>query len=99
MNPAWHIRGGPKAMLCAAGYTSPLFLQLIDRMETVLDPNEEDHLYRELTRLFQEDVPATFLYPDVSTTIASTRVSGLAQSVYRGDLTQCMDALWPEEKA
>jgi len=52
-----------------------------------------------LSRLFQEDVPATFLYPDVLTTVATGRIRGLNDSPYRGDLNWCMDDLSVEGKS
>lgn len=58
-----------------------------------LYPGQEDALCKELTRLFQEDVPATFLYPSVATTITSRRVCGLDDCPYRGEAIQCMDSL------
>jgi ABC-type transport system substrate-binding protein len=93
MGTGWGDVPNPKRVLEAAGYTNRRFIELEERILAALDPNEEDRLYRELTQLFQHDVPATFLYPAVRTTIASTRVRGLADSPYRGDLTRCMDSL------
>ena len=90
----WFKRAiGPGGFLGAAGYASPKFLELDRDIQAVTQPSEEDRLYRELTGLFQEDVPATFLFPPVNTTIASRRIRGLDDSPYRGDLTRCMDDL------
>jgi hypothetical protein len=44
-------------------------------------------------------MPATLLYPNVWTTLANSRIRGLDDHPYRGDLTQCMDDLWLEEQA
>ena len=46
-----------------------------------------------MAALFQQDAPATFLYPEVRTTITSRRLRGFDRSPYRGDLTWCMDEL------
>ena len=77
----------------AAGYADPGFVRLCDQLRVAGDPGEEDRLYREITRVFQEDVPATFLYPTVWTTVASNRIRGLEHCAYRGDLTRCMDSV------
>jgi peptide/nickel transport system substrate-binding protein len=81
----------------ATGYDNPAYFKLLEKAKQSFDPETKDRLYRELTSLFQEDVPATVLYPLISTTIASARVRGLEDSPCRGDLTQCMDELWLEE--
>ena len=91
--------GRLKALLRGAGYNNPLFFELLGRLERVVDPEEKDTVIRELTRVSQADVPVTYLHPFVSTTIASTRIRGLDNSPYNGDLTQCMDELWLEEVA
>jgi len=83
----------PKNFLGAAGYASPRFVWLQDQIQTAYDPDREDYLYREMARLFQEDVPATFLFPTVWTTVASNRIQGLDDCPYRGDATRCMDNL------
>ena len=83
----------PTSFLAAAGYRNPRFFQIEDRRYAVRDPDEEDRLYREMARLFQEDVPATFLHPTVVTTVASNRIRGLDDCPYRGDATRCMDSL------
>jgi peptide/nickel transport system substrate-binding protein len=93
MATSWGDVPPPKDFLAAAGYTDPRFMRLCDQLRDASEPEEEDGLYREMTRLFQEDVPATFLYPAVHTTIASKRIRGLEHCAYRGDLTRCMDRL------
>lgn len=77
----------------AAGYTSPRFAQLAKQLDAAFNPDQEDEVYAEIAALFQEDVPVTFLYPEVRTTIASRRILGFERSPYRGDLTWCMDDL------
>lgn len=97
MATGWGDLGTPRRYLDAAGYRNPRFLQLDDRIRTALDPGQEDALCSQVTRLFQEDVPATFLYPSVATTITSRRVRGLDDCPYRGEAIQCMDSLSLEE--
>ena len=90
---------GPERFLHAAGYHSPQFAELANQIRTAFDPDQEDRLYQELAKLFREDVPVTFLYPDVFTTIASRRIRGLENAPYPGDLTWCMDQLWLERES
>jgi ABC-type transport system substrate-binding protein len=85
--------------LTAASYANPHFPELTKQLRSAFDPEQEDRPYRELSRLFQEDVPATFLYPDVLTTVATGRIRGLNDSPYRGDLNWCMDDLSVEGKS
>jgi len=75
------------------GYSSPRYIELLEKLPTAYNPAEEDRLLGELTELFQEEVPATFLHPDVRTTIAKRRILGLQDCPYRGDATWCMDSL------
>jgi peptide/nickel transport system substrate-binding protein len=90
---------GTERFLHAAGYRSSRFAELANQFRNTFDPDLEDRLYKDLARLFREDAPAVFLYPNVYTTTASARIRGLENSPYRGDLTQCMDELWLEEVA
>lgn len=90
--------GRLRLLLRGAGYQSPVFLGLLDKLEKAADPDEKDVLIRELTRISQADVPLTYLHPFAVTTIASTRIRGLENSPYNGDLTQCMDELSLEEQ-
>ena len=88
-----------KGRLQGAGYDNPTFLQRIEKALSAFDPAERDQLWGELTAIFQAGPPVTLLFPDVVFTIASTRIRGLENSPYRGDLTRCMDELWLEEGA
>jgi peptide/nickel transport system substrate-binding protein len=89
--------GAPR-FLHAAGYRSSRLEELASELRSAFDPDREDQLYLELAKLFREDVPATFLYPDVYTTVASARVRGMENSPYRGDPTWCMDQLFLEKQ-
>ncbi|MBN9659193.1 MAG: hypothetical protein J0H49_13490 [Acidobacteria bacterium] len=93
MLPGWDPGGGARRFLESAGYKSSRFVVLADRLQAALDPERQDGLYGEMTSLFQEDVPAIFLYPHIYTTIASRRIIGLDRSPNPGDLTWCMDDL------
>jgi peptide/nickel transport system substrate-binding protein len=81
------------------GYKNPAFSQLLDATRATFDPEKRDRLYQQLSETFQADVPMTLLFPYVPSTIASSRIRGLDNSPYRGDLTRCMDELWLEEQA
>jgi peptide/nickel transport system substrate-binding protein len=83
----------------ATGYNNDSYFALLDRVQNTFDPEERDRLYNAATGLFQQDMPATLLYPNVWTTLANSRIRGLDDHPYRGDLTQCMDDLWLEEVA
>ena len=60
------------------GYHNARAAELLESAARVFDPAEADSLYRELMPIFQEDLPVTFLYPLVRTTVAHRRVHGLA---------------------
>jgi peptide/nickel transport system substrate-binding protein len=81
------------------GYQNPAFSQLLEATRATFDPEERDRLYHRLGRIFQADVPLTLIRPYVPSTIANSRIRGLDDHPYRGDLTQCMDDLWLEEVA
>jgi peptide/nickel transport system substrate-binding protein len=96
------MREGPLGglgLLRGAGYDNPSFFELLKKFEKAVDPDEKDTLIGELTLLAQADIPLTYLHPFTMTTIARSRIRGLDNCPYRGDLTQCMDELWLEEIA
>jgi peptide/nickel transport system substrate-binding protein len=92
-------RGMDARFMRAAGYDNPRFRQLTSRLEAAFDPDQEDQVYADLAALFREDVPATFLFPEVRTTITSRRIHGFDRSPYRGDPTWCMDQLSLERQS
>jgi peptide/nickel transport system substrate-binding protein len=89
----WNPGNNIERFLQHAGYVNQRLPELANRLRTPLAPDEEDKVYAGLTKLFQQDVPATYLYPWVSTTVAHRRVRGLDRSPNPGDLTWCMDEL------
>lgn len=89
----WGPGNGPENFLAATGYANPRFHQLASRLRTPLGPEHEEEAYDELTRLLQEDAPATFLYPKVYTTVVDRHIHGMDRTAYPGDLTGCMDDL------
>jgi hypothetical protein len=60
------------------------------------DPGDIARLHRELILIWQADVPATFLFPNVETTVASRNVRGLS-SPYHADALRYLEDLWLEE--
>ena len=80
----------------AAGYVSPKLIGLFGRLWRAVDPDEVDRVLRDIAALFQQDVPATFLFPPVATTVASTRIRGEENCNGEGDITGCMESLWLE---
>lgn len=81
----------------AAGYVNPRVVELLDAAEVAMDPEVRDHVYRELARLFQDDVPVTFLFPDVWSWAAHRRIRGLS-SPWRFDPLESMEHLWLEDE-
>ena len=66
------------------GYDNSQVTTLLEQTQNTVSPEELDRIYRELQAPFQADMPATFLYPAVHTTVAHKRVRGLS-SPYRVD--------------
>jgi ABC-type transport system substrate-binding protein len=87
------------SFLRAIGYNNASFYELLDESLLTFEPEKKDHLYRQLTAVFQTDIPVTVLHPFTAITIASKRIRGLDGSPYRGDLAWCMDDLWLEAEA
>lgn len=79
------------------GYSSPRVIALLDTGRTTVDPDGIDRMLRDLMPIFQADLPVTFLYPNVGTTLASRRIRGLS-SPYRADLVRYMEELWIESE-
>lgn len=85
--------------LRSTGYDNPTFFSVFDQARNVFDPEEKERIHGTLTGIFKADLPVTFLHPIAATTIASTRIRGLENSPYRGELPWCMDQLWLEDEA
>lgn len=79
------------------GYRNPGIPGLLDTLEVSVDPVERDIIYGELSSIFQEDLPATFLYPLVETFVAHRRVRGLS-SPFRADPVMHLEELWLEDE-
>ena len=80
----------------AAGYANAKLVEIFGRLWKAVDDDTVDSVFRDLAALFQQDVPATYLFPDVWSTVASARIRGVEDCYYLGDITGSMDRLWLE---
>ena len=78
------------------GYANRDVIGLLHELTSTIAPDEIDRIYQQLAPFFEADVPITYLYPDVQTSVATRRVRGLS-SPFRTDPAQYMDELWLEE--
>lgn len=79
------------------GYRNPRVAPLLERAAVTIHPGVRDSLHRELWSIFQAEVPVTFLYPVVRTTVAHRRVRGLS-SPWHDDPLWYADRLWLEDE-
>ena len=77
------------------GYANRDVISLLNELQSTIDPDEIDRIHRELGPFFEADVPVTYLYPDVQTSVATRRVRGLS-SPFRTDPVRYMGELWLE---
>lgn len=78
------------------GYKNTEVLERLKRAEIDRMPGSDVRLYQDLMPIFQRDVPLTFLFPVVWTTIAHKRIHGLS-SPFRSNPVSCVEHLWIEE--
>lgn len=78
------------------GYANPEVQVLLRKLAGTIDPDEVDQIYRQLALHLTTDLPVTYLYPNVETSVASRRVRGLS-TPFRADLLRYTDELWLEE--
>ncbi len=79
------------------GYANPDVGRLLEQVSSSFDPAIIDGLYAELMPMLQADLPMTYLYPDVRSTVAHRRLRGLS-SPYRAEPTWHMEELWIDEE-
>ena len=79
------------------GYRNAEVLNLIDRAKVTGAPDVRDHIYRELTEIFREDVPVTLLFPRIQHSFVHRRIRGLS-SPWRAHPLFFMEDLWMEEE-
>lgn len=76
------------------GYDNPEVSRLINRAESEAHPDSVDAAYRELQRIFREDLPATFLGPRTEAYFVHRRIRGL--DGWWPDPIENMGYLWVE---
>ncbi len=91
-------RGGSGARGGVPGYENAAVGRLLRSVKWRADPDEVDSIYRELAPHLLENLPVTFLLPQVSTIVARRRVRGL-ESPFRAELIRQMERLWIHEEA
>lgn len=79
------------------GYENPELTRLLRSVKETADPAAVDSIYRELAPHVLEDLPVTFLVPQVTAIVAHRRVKGL-ESPFRADPMRYMERLWIEEE-
>jgi peptide/nickel transport system substrate-binding protein len=79
------------------GYAKRDVIALLNELQSTINSNEIDRIHRQLAPIFEADLPVTFLYPNIETSVASRRVRGLS-TPYRADPIRYMDELWIEEE-
>jgi peptide/nickel transport system substrate-binding protein len=79
------------------GFKSPRVVELLDRAAATLDPVARDSVYKQLAEIFREELPVTFLFPDVWSWVAHRRLRGLS-SPWRVDPLTYMEYLWLEDE-
>ncbi len=77
------------------GYVNRDVVALLDELTSAIDPDKVDRIHRQLVPFFEADLPVTYLYPNVESSVATRRVRGLS-SPYRVDPLRYMDELWLE---
>ncbi len=77
------------------GYTNPTVTNLLNAGQDTVNPDEIDRIYQELWPIFEAELPATFLFPLIYTTVAHRRVRGLS-TPYRAQPLHYMEHLWLE---
>lgn len=87
----WVIRGS------SLGYKNGEVLERLKRAEDDRMPGSDARLFRDLMPIFQRDVPLTFLFPSVWTTVAHKRIRGLS-TPFRSNPVRCLEHLWIDEK-
>ncbi len=79
------------------GYENAELVEVLERARMTADPEAKDRVYREFTRIFRAEWPATFLSPTVGTVFAHRRIKGLS-SPWRADPVWFMEDLWLEDE-
>ncbi len=80
-----------------SGYNNPRVIQLLKENKKTADPEEINRIFSEIMPMMAQDLPLTFLFPQIHTFVAHKRIRGLS-SPYRADPVSFMEHLWIEEE-
>jgi len=78
------------------GYSDPRIIQLLQDYKLAVDPEEVKRIFSEIMPRMAQDLPMTFLFPQIHTCVAHKRVKGLS-SPFRAEPVWSMEHLWIEE--
>ncbi|MGD8538816.1 MAG: peptide ABC transporter substrate-binding protein [Candidatus Aminicenantes bacterium] len=78
------------------GYDNPPIFHLHKLAETTADLDELDNIYKEIMAIHRRDIPITFLYHVVNSTVSRKSIKGLS-TPFRADPILSMEHLWIEE--
>jgi peptide/nickel transport system substrate-binding protein len=77
-------------------YDNPVMDRLLRQAEITFEAEERDKIFRTIMPIFQEDMPATFLVPEVVLFVAHRRIKGLRNNIMV-DPVSSLEHLWIEE--
>lgn len=80
------------------GYDNREVAGLLDELLNTIAPAEIDRIHRQLERIFEAELPVTYLYPNVESSVASERIQGLS-TPFRADLLRYADELWVADRS
>ncbi len=69
---------------------------LLQIADTTIDPEKLDSLYDQIGTIFRNDIPVTFLFQVVQTSIVKRKIKGL-KSPDMAEPTYNMEHLWIDE--
>lgn len=96
------VQSGPFAQLRDFGRENPIgyeneaVFEIVDRLQIVADPEEQDRLYRHLTDIYRSDMQVTRLVPWTDAWFVHSRVRGMS-TPFRVEPDTYMEELWIEE--
>lgn len=79
------------------GYHNPQIERLLENAMEIRDPRGKERICKELWPIFQTELPITFLYPNIESSIIHRRVRGL-KSLGRASPIMDIYHLWIEEE-
>ena len=80
------------------GYQNARVVELVNRVHVTADPDVQDGIYSELRKIFREEVPVTYLVPQLRTAVAHQRIRGLG-GPWQTDPLKFMEDLWLDNRA